>query len=154
MSINVIGPSSPGYGRIETGPGTEFTVRAAGGRPVSDEAVLIMNVSGSIGTSEVPKELADLRRYEIGPVGAVTCPDILRQHASLQHLENTVRDFLARLESEAKTLKRLHVLPAIPLSAAVALGRAHHPQVHPQLVIYERLAGRYVPTLEVGPATS
>ncbi|WP_374775007.1 SAVED domain-containing protein [Streptomyces sp. NBC_01310] len=138
----------------ETGPGTEFTVRAAGGRPVSDEAVLIMNVSGSIGTSEVPKELADLRRYEIGPVGAVTCPDILRQHASLQHLENTVRDFLARLESEAKTLKRLHVLPAIPLSAAVALGRAHHPQVHPQLVIYERLAGRYVPTLEVGPATS
>ncbi|MFC9746856.1 SAVED domain-containing protein [Streptomyces niveus] len=138
----------------ETGPGTEFAVRADGGELVGGEAVVILNVSGRITPHEVPTELAALRCYEISPANAATCPDILRQHASLRHLEDTLRDFLARLETEAKTLRRVHVLPAIPMSAAVALGRVHHPQVHPQLVIYERLAGSYVPTLEVGQTTS
>ncbi|GAA1153225.1 SAVED domain-containing protein [Streptomyces hebeiensis] len=138
----------------ETGPATEFTVRVVGGDLVDDEAVVIMNVSGAIIPHEVPAELAALRRYEISPANAATRPDILRQRASLRHLEDTLRDFLARLETEAKTLRRLHVLPAIPMSAALVLGRVHHPQVHPQLVIYERLAGSYVSTLEVGQTTS
>ncbi|MFF7655729.1 SAVED domain-containing protein [Streptomyces sp. NPDC007983] len=138
----------------ESGPGTEFSVRPTQSGSACDEAVVVMNVSGAINPHEIPAELTALRRYEISPVGTATCPDILRQRASLRHLEDTFRDFLARLETEAKTLRRLHVLPAIPMSAAVALGRAHHPQVHPQLVIYERLAGSYVPTLEVGQTTS
>ncbi|MEX2983959.1 SAVED domain-containing protein [Streptomyces sp. C36] len=137
----------------ESGPVTEFAVRPVQGGQDGDEAVVIMNVSGAIAPHEVPEELADLRRYEISPTNAATCPDILRQCASLRCLEDTLRTFFARLEAEAKTLRRLHVLPAIPMSAAVALGRAHHPQVHPQLVIYERLAGSYVPTLEVGQVT-
>ncbi|MFD0546866.1 SAVED domain-containing protein [Streptomyces mexicanus] len=91
-----------------------------------------------------------LRRYEVSPVGTQAGPDILRCRASLQQMEETLRTLLARLEREAKSLRRLHVLPAVPVSAAIALGRAHHPQVHPQLVIYERLAGSYMPTLEVG----
>nr|WP_232794907.1 SAVED domain-containing protein [Kitasatospora sp. NRRL B-11411] len=138
---------------VEAGPATEFTVRVDQDVPAGEEAVVVMNVSGTIARREIPSGLAALRRYEISPVNAPTHPDILRQQASLQSLENTIRRFLASLEIEAKTLRRLHVLPAVPMSAAVTLGRTHHPQVHPQLVIYERLAGQYVPTLEVGPAT-
>lgn len=102
-----------------------------------------------IGAQEVPAALAALRRYEIRPVAAPTCPDIMRGRGRLLRFAAALRDFFARLEEEAKTLRRWHVLPAVPMSAAVALGRAHHPQVHPRLVVYERLAGAYVPTLEV-----
>jgi hypothetical protein len=135
----------------ESGPATEFAAHPVQAGPGGDEAVVVVNVSGVIAPYEVPRELSALRRYEVSPVDAQAGPDVLRCRASLRHLEETLRMFLARLEKEAKSLRRLHVLPAVPLSAAVALGRAHHPQVHPQLVIYERLAGIYVPTLEVGP---
>ncbi|MCX4797637.1 SAVED domain-containing protein [Streptomyces sp. NBC_01242] len=138
----------------ESGPVTEFAAHPVQTGPDGDEAVVVVNVSGVIAPYEIPQELSALRRYEVSPVGAQAGPDILRCRASLRRLEETVRMLLARLEREAKSLRRLHVLPAVPLSAAVALGRAHHPQVHPQLVIYERLAGSYVPTLEVGQVRS
>ncbi|MFF5787364.1 SAVED domain-containing protein [Streptomyces sp. NPDC012693] len=134
----------------ENGPVTEFAAHPVQGGPHGHEAVVVMNVSGVIAPYEIPQGLSALRRYEVSPVNAQAGPDILRCQASLRQLEETLRMFLARLEREAKSLRRLHVLPAVPLSAAVALGRAHHPQVHPQMVIYERLAGRYVSTLEAG----
>ncbi len=57
---------------------------------------------------------------------------------------------LARLEREAKSLRRLHVLPAVPSPRLSPWAVPTIRSVHPQLVIYERLAGSYVPTLEVG----
>ncbi|MCC8479561.1 SAVED domain-containing protein [Streptomyces globisporus] len=134
----------------ESGPVTEFAAYPVQPGSNRDEAVVVVNVSGIITSHEVPRELSTLRRYEVSPVNTQAGPDILRCRASLRQLEESLRMLLARLEREAKSLRRLHVLPAVPLSAAIALGRAHHPQVHPQLVIYERLAGSYVPTLEVG----
>ncbi|WP_329286966.1 SAVED domain-containing protein [Streptomyces sp. NBC_00691] len=134
----------------ESGPVTDFTAHQVQAGRDESEAVVVVNVSGVIAPCEIPQGLSALRRYEVTPAGAQTGPDILQCRASLRQLEETLRLFLARLEREAKSLRRLHVLPAVPLSAAVALGRVHHPQVHPQLVIYERLAGSYMPTLEVG----
>ncbi|MET7458169.1 SAVED domain-containing protein [Streptomyces sp. NPDC005574] len=131
------------------GPPVEFTTGIDHDVPAGSEAVVVMNVSGAIGPQEVPAALSALRRYEIRPVAAPTCPDIMRDRECLQRFSAALRDFFARLEWEAKGLRRLHLLPAVPMSAAVALGRARHPQVHPRLVVYERLAGAYVPTLEV-----
>ncbi|MGW0902824.1 SAVED domain-containing protein [Streptomyces sp. NPDC002853] len=134
----------------EGGAGVQFAVHVDQDVPAGDDAVVVVNVSGMIGRHEVPEELSALRRYVISPVGVATGPDILRRRASLGLLEGVLREFFAVLEVEGKPVRRLHVLPAMPMSAAVALGRAHHFQVHPQLVIYERLAGAYVPTLELG----
>lgn len=134
--------------RSNDGPPVGFTTRVDHDVPAGSEAVVVMNVSGAIGPQEVPAALAALRRYEIRPT-APACPDIMRDRGCLQGFAAALRDFFARLEGEAKGLRRLHVLPAVPMSAAVALGRAHHPQVHPRLVVYERLTGAYVPTLEV-----
>lgn len=115
-----------------------------------NEAVVVMNVSGAIGVQEVPASLRGMRRWEIRPVGAPTGPDIMSTRGCLERFTRVLRNFFAELEADAKTLERLHVLPALPISAAVELGRVHHPQVHPQLLVYERLAGCYMPTLEVG----
>ncbi|MBH5336113.1 SAVED domain-containing protein [Streptomyces pactum] len=131
-------------------PAVSFTTRIDHDVLAGSEAVVVMSVSGAIGRQELPLALRALRRYEIRPAQVPTSPDILRDRASLQRFSSALRDFFALLERESRALRRLHVLPALPMSAAVALGRAHHPQVHPQLVIYERLEGHYVPTLEVG----
>ncbi|MFI1358318.1 SAVED domain-containing protein [Streptomyces sp. NPDC020898] len=136
--------------RDAEGPFAEFAIRIGHDVPTTTEAVVVMNVSGVIGAQEVPVPLAGLRRWEIRAVGAPTGPDIVRDQSCLERFASALRTFFAGLEPEAKVLKRLHVLPAVPMSAAIALGRAYHPQVHPQLVVYERLAGYYVPTFELG----
>ncbi|MEV5846175.1 SAVED domain-containing protein [Streptomyces sp. NPDC051985] len=134
------------------GPTVEFTTLVDQDVPSGGEAVLVVNVSGTIGMREVPVAQAGLRRWEIRPVGVPTGPDIMRDRGCLERFTAELRGFFAGLEVDAKTLARLHVLPAVPMSAAIALGRVHHPQVHPQLVVYERLAGSYVATLTVGGA--
>ncbi|GAA5217621.1 SAVED domain-containing protein [Streptomyces thinghirensis] len=136
------------------GVGVRFAVNVDQDVPAGDDAVVVVNVSGRIGRHEVPEGLSAQRRYVINPVGVSTGPDILRERASLGLLEGALREFWALLEVEAKAVRRLHVLPALPMSAAVTLGRVHHFQVHPQLVIYERLAGAYVSTLEIGRSAS
>ncbi|WP_313896322.1 SAVED domain-containing protein [Streptomyces sp. YIM 98790] len=136
--------------RDGNGPVPGFTTQIDHDVPAGSEAVVVINVSGAIGMQEVPAALAGLRRWEIRPVGVPTGPDIMRGRRCLERFTAALRGFFAGLEAEAKTLERLHVLPALPMSAAIVLGRVHHPQVHPPLVVYERLAGSYVPTLEVG----
>ncbi|MEU1144422.1 SAVED domain-containing protein [Streptomyces sp. NPDC005863] len=136
--------------REEDGLAPSFAARVDHDVPSGSEAVVLINVSGVIGAQEVPAPLRGMRRWEIRPVGAPTGPDIMAARGCLERFTDVLRGFFAELESEAKMLKRLHVLPALPISAAIVLGRIHHPQVHPQLMVYERLAGCYVPTLEVG----
>ncbi len=41
------------------------------------------------------------------------------------------------------------MLAAIPVSAAVALGRVHDAHVHPTMSIYDRTDGRYSIALEI-----
>ncbi|MFF3645328.1 SAVED domain-containing protein [Streptomyces sp. NPDC002564] len=136
--------------REEDGLAPSFTARVDHDVPSGSEAVVLINVSGAIGAQEVPTPLRGMRRWEIRPVGAPTSPDIMAARGCLKRFTEALRGFFAEPEAEVKMLKRLHVLSALPMSAAIVLGRVHHPQVHPQLVVYERLAGCYVPTLEVG----
>jgi hypothetical protein len=127
----------------------EFAVTGVTGGPPADEAVLILNVSGTIQPVEVPASIAGLRTYTVAPTDTAPAPDILRDRASLDAFEATIRTFFAQLETTAKNVRRLHVLPAIPLSAAVTLGRAHDPQVHPRLLIHDRTDTGYQPALEI-----
>ena len=62
--------------------------------------------------------------------------------------ETAIRELFASLEATAKSIRRLHVLPALPLSAAVTLGRVRDPLVHPTLLIYDRADAGYQPALE------
>lgn len=117
--------------------------------PPTEEAVLVLNLSGSIQTAELPSDLAGLRRYRISPVEATPAPDIMRHRGSLAGFQERLRALFADIEANAKCVRRLHVLPAVPLSAAVSLGRVHDRQVHPRLTIYDRTDRGYRPALEI-----
>jgi hypothetical protein len=124
-----------------------FAVEAAG--DPADEVVVLMNVSGTIDAGEIPAALTLLPRYVLSPVGAGPDKDIISSRETLAAFAGEVRRFLTSLEAPAKTARRLHVFAALPLAAAVTLGRVHHAGVNPSLVLYDRADGRYAPVLEI-----
>jgi hypothetical protein len=134
------------------GSTVDFALSMPEGLP-GQEAVAILNVSGSIEDSEIPKPLRALPRMLIEPAGVTPAPDSISSAESLAAFEASVRGMFAEIERSNKDLQKLHVLAALPLSAAVTLGRVHDPHVHPAMVIYDRaaIAGGdcYVPAIEI-----
>lgn len=116
---------------------------------LGEDAVLILNVSGSVDPTQLPDALAGLPTFTLRLEGAEAGVDVLASRSSLAAFEREIRALFASLEAPTKTVRRLHVVAAIPLSAAIALGRAHHPGIHPGLVIYARAGDGYKPVLEI-----
>ena len=104
----------------------------------TSEAILTLNVSGTIQADETPGVLAALPTYQLAPSAELANHDTLGSRGSLTNFETQLRLLLTHLEQAAKGIERLHVLPALPVSAAITLGRVHAPQVHPSLAIYDR----------------
>lgn len=120
-------------------------------RPIhGDEAVLVLNVSGSIQPHELPEAVAHLPRFEITATHTTPAPGILRSLGDLTGFSNALRTLFATVEARDKHIRRLHVFAALPVSAAVDLGRVHVSHVHPDLAIYSRESdGGYHYALEV-----
>ncbi|MEY9965977.1 hypothetical protein ABIA33_004032 [Streptacidiphilus sp. MAP12-16] len=133
----------------EDEPAVAFSAHLDQDVPPDEEAVLVLNISGTIQPGELPPHLAGLRRYRISPVEAMASPDIMRHRDSLASFQERLRALFSDIEATAKRVRRLHVLPAVPLSAAVSLGRVHDRHVHPSLTIYDRTNGGYRPALEI-----
>lgn len=113
------------------------------------DAVLVLNVSGTIHPHELPADVSTLRRFEMSPTEEIPGVDVIRSPASLENFSRCVRELLSELEVTDKQMPALHVFAALPLSAAVSLGRARDPHVHPTFVVYDRTDGSYRPALEI-----
>lgn len=113
------------------------------------EAVLVLNVSGTAAHESLPAPLQTLPTIVISPNGVQSGPDVLRSRASLAAFSGTVRDVNAVLDGHKATLKRIHLLGAIPPAAAVELGRLHERHVHPALAVYSLDDGTYRLALEI-----
>ncbi|HUP69634.1 MAG TPA: SAVED domain-containing protein, partial [Acidimicrobiales bacterium] len=127
-----------------------FELTVDGAKP-ADEGLLVLNISGTIHDDELPSELSELPTYRITTKGPDPSPDAVDTPEVLQRFEAKVRELLAHLESTNKTIRRLHVFAAVPISAAVTLGRTTDPNVHPSLVLYDRVDHSYQQVLEVRP---
>lgn len=115
----------------------------------STDAVLVLNVSGTIQASELPADVSTLRRFVLSPTGQTPGVDVIRSPAALESFSQRIRELLSELEVIDKQMPALHVFAALPLSAAVALGRARDPHVHAPFVVYDRADGAYRPALEI-----
>ncbi|MFJ5531018.1 SAVED domain-containing protein [Streptomyces sp. NPDC093261] len=117
--------------------------------PDASDGVLILNISGSIQAEELPQQLALLPRWTIHPHDVIPSVDVINSVPTLNEFTSVLRQLLSELEANHKNLRRLHILAAIPVSAAVTLGRVHDANVHPDLVIYDRTAGQYTAALRI-----
>ncbi|MDP9460885.1 MAG: SAVED domain-containing protein [Actinomycetota bacterium] len=114
-----------------------------------EDAVFLVNVSGTVQPGELPQPLRSLPRYLLEPVGVTPHPDVVATPASLRSFEVAVRSLLADVEARHKHLRRLHLVAAAPVSACVVLGRTRDPHVHPAFTVYDRTDNTYTPALEI-----
>lgn len=116
-----------------------------------EEAVLLINASGTIHPHELPVQLQTLPRYIVEPRGVAASTNVADHPDSLAAYSNGLRLLLADLEKQTKTVRQLHLVMAAPLSMAVETGRVMNPQIHPRIVVYDRSSdgGRYEPVLEL-----
>ena len=129
-------------------PAHLFTVTTSGDLAAATEALLLLDVSGTVAVGELPAQLAGLPRLHIEPDVAPST-DVLRARASLDAFCKAVRDANATLDAH-KGIRTLHVVGALPPAAAVELGRLHDRHIHPALVIHDRTDdGGYRRALEI-----
>lgn len=112
------------------------------------DAVLVVNASATVHPEELPEHLRDLPLFVIAPAAGVEAgPDTFENAGTLASFDATIRGFFAGLETtpEAKAIRRLHVIAAAPVSAAVTIGR-RRPQDNaaPDLALYHRTDNTYV----------
>jgi len=128
-------------------PTIDFQVSSKKEIKAATEAVLMVNVSGTVNLDEIPSELGNFPVFSIDPAGDVPYTDTIRNQASLKNFENLFRKFLGQLEQTNKQIQRLHLFLAVPVSVAVTIGRVVNLDVSPNLTLYEIVDQKRIPTM-------
>ncbi len=128
------------------GPAAQFVAEMPAER--ADEMVLMVNVSGTVDPNQLPDELQALPRITLR-IDGTPGVDAVASRATLAVFEEQVRSTFAILEAPPKIVRRVHLVAILPMSTAVALGRAHNPPVHPGLVVYEKTGNTYRPAVTI-----
>jgi hypothetical protein len=102
---------------------------------------VLFSLSGTVDPLKLPAEIDDTTTlYEVRPAGETPSPDLVRAPESLDHFGRCWRDLLATLERDHPGLPGISVFPAVPVTAAIAIGRSVMRAAHPPLRIFDRNA--------------
>ena len=126
-----------------------FRSQAVAGEDHPAEAVLVVNVSGTVNKHGVPDELAGLPRFVIEPASGEPNRDAIRTRESRDSFHEAVSQLLGHIEANYKSIAKLHLFAAAPVSAAIILGRSVGWGFHPELLVYDAVPDGYSPALEV-----
>lgn len=117
----------------------------------SDRVAIVINLSGTISLDDLPADLRGSTLYAIEPSDPNTPgPELFRSPATLANFEAAMRGLLAVVERDHPSAKTIDVFPAIPVSAAVMVGRVLMSDVSPKLRLFDRGEnGQFFEALEV-----
>lgn len=135
-------------------PMRAFTLQVSEDTVRADEAVLVVNASGTIHVDELPDELQGLPRFVIEVTTGAAEPDVAANPGTLLNFTEVLRNFFAELERRVKP-RTLHLVTAAPISLLVTLGRVIDKSLGLRVRVYERRqhdgAVSYTSSLEVPP---
>lgn len=115
-----------------------------------ERVALLVSISGTIDPARLPEAItSETTIYTIRPVGSEATPDVFRSRGAVDAFATTYRTFLATIERDHPGLPAIDVFPAVPLTAAVTLGRARMADVHPPLRVHDRDGDGYSFALEI-----
>lgn len=132
-----------------------FTIDQVIGRAGSvaadvDEVVVLVSLSAAVSRKRIPDSLAGLTVLEVRPKTEQPSPDLIDGRAALSAFGQVWRDALSLIEATYPKTHKIHLIAAVPTTAAVTLGRHHMRETHPDLVLYQRRKdGSYDPVLEI-----
>lgn len=131
-----------GWGWTPGAPDIDFEHRVLreGADPL--RVAVLFSISGTIDPARARAAVAeDTTIYELRPVDTTPNPELIRTPKSLDNFSRCWRDLLAELEQRHPGLSTIDIFPAVPVTAAVAIGRAPMTAAHPRLRIHDRVRG-------------
>ena len=126
-----------------------YRSQAAPSKDRPTEAVLVVNASGTVNPHQIPSQLAGLPEFVIEPEHGEPNRDVIRTQRSRDSFHDAVSQLLGHIEANFKSVARLHLFAAVPVSAAIILGRSVGWGFHPELLVYDAVPNGYSPALEV-----
>jgi len=135
-------------------PGVEVAEFALDQRRSSDAAkvAVLVSLSGTVDAARLPADVdASWTIYEITLTNMTSSVETICSQAALDNFTRCWRDLLATLERDHAGIGSVSVFPAVPVTAAIAMGRALIRGAHPTLAIYDLSAAseRYEFTMDV-----
>jgi hypothetical protein len=128
----------------------EFSMSVPDSDDSGDEAVLVLNVSGSIQLDELPPDVYHLPVFTLEAPNGRREPDVFLGPGALTAFSVACRRLLSQIEQTHKQVRLLHVFAAMPVSAGVTFGRVFDPAIHPSILMYQRTVGAFEPGLRIG----
>lgn len=142
----------PDWGWDEDSPEVEFIVN----RPAatSGAPVLILSLSATITRDRIHRVLGEtISVWEV----TIETPhnDFLKTRHHLQSLRRTLRLVLDQIKAAHGQTTPVHVFPAMPVSAAIDLGRVRMPKADAPWSVYDQVNDRdgFVPAIDIGVST-
>jgi hypothetical protein len=120
------------------GPPPTFTIERVSDH--GDLVALVVNLSGTIKLDDLAPGVVDTHSvYVLQPESpATSTPTLLDSPAALANFEFAMREFLALTESTHGRIPRVALFPAVPVSAAITIGRVLMPNVSPAWTVFDR----------------
>lgn len=135
----------------EDGDPVEFETAHVRGPLDGDHVALLCSLSGTVSLGDLPPDFADAAVYDLRPSNAAPSMTLLRSATSLRNFTLAYQAFLGRVEAAHPGATMVDVVPAVPLSVAVELGRGRSRDAHPALRVWDRAESSYEFALEVTP---
>lgn len=113
----------------------EFSISELGG---SESSVLVvLSISGTVDFAKIPSEISGATTYCISPAEGAPHPEIIGNSETLDNFSKTWRTFLALIERDHPEVDSIAVIGALPLTAALSVGRHRMLDVQPPLRVYD-----------------
>lgn len=142
-----------GWSWVESGPTNGFRLEEPGGTEVevrTEDCAVVLGVSDEIPCETYARALPDpscpvytLRAAEVGVSAICSKED---WHAFKEAATGAV----FRIHRQHPEVRRLHVFPAMPVSACVAFGMAWNDRLIPEMIVYEKKEGTFGRVLSIG----
>ena len=139
-----------GWRWAEDGGPIVFSVREP--RHRSDTVALVLALSATVSDERVIEILgADTAIWAIE--AAQPHNDVMRRLADLSEFRRLFRSTFNAIKAVHGERAAIHLFPALPVSAAVEVGRVWMPKADLPLVLYDqnRLLNGFAPAFEIGP---
>ncbi len=149
MIVHQLKREPKGWGYLNDGQAVEF--RTEESALPANRVALKLALSATVKDDRIKRVLG-----ENTPIWSITASnphnDIMRRGEDLAIFRERLRRTFDRIKAVNGTHAEIHVFPALPVSAAVEVGRVWMPKADLPLLIYDenRQHGGFMPTLQIG----